>query len=78
MIRSFETIRFGKMDVRVFREQEDNYKHEMREPKELKAFIELVYHLPLEEVGREILNNYLGAVRVEITDWNHNGIIVER
>lgn len=78
MIRSFETMRFGKMDIRVFREQAEDYKHEMREPKELKAFVELIYHLPIEEIAREILSNYLGAVRVEINDWNHNGIIVER
>lgn len=75
MTLSFETVKTGKMDVRVYRIQEDDYKHEVREPTELRAYVELLYHLPYEEIAQNILDNYLGTVRVEVTDWNYNGIV---
>lgn len=79
MLMSFERIRTGRYDVKVYRHEDPvTYTHTVREPVELRAFVDLNYDLPMEEVAHRILSEYLGAVRVEISDWNHNGIIIEK
>lgn len=78
-LRSFETIRTGKFDIRVYREEDAaTYKHTVREPVELKCFCDLHYDLGHEAMAKAILENYLGAVKVVINDWNYNGLIVEK
>lgn len=76
---SCETVRTGKWDLRVWRREDPKtYKHEVREPYELRAFCERNYDMPYEELAKSILEGYLSAERVEIFDWNRNGFIFER
>ena len=46
--------------------------------KPLYALINLHYDEPVERLAHIILSEFLGAVRVEITDCTRNGIILER
>lgn len=68
----------GKYDVIVTRVEEPDYAHEIQEATELRAFISDNYDLSPSELAVKILDNYLGAVKVEVRDWNRNGVIVER
>ena len=78
---SIERVRTGKWDIEVTRAEDAiTYRHEVREPVELRGFIETYYELPAEELALKILDHYLHAVAVKVTDWNYNGIylIVEK
>jgi hypothetical protein len=54
----------GKYDVIVYRDEGSQYDHEIREATELRAFINDHYDL--------------GAVEVEVRDFNRNAIILKR
>lgn len=74
---SIERVRTGKWDIEVTRVEDPiTYKHEIREPVELRGFVETNYDLPTEELAVKILDHYLSAVAVKVTDWNYNGVYV--
>lgn len=78
---SIERVRTGKWDIEVTRAEDPiTYRHEIREPAELRCFVENHYELPTEELAVKILEQYLQAVAVKITDCNYNGVylIVEK
>lgn len=78
---SIERVRTGKWDIEVTRAEDPiTYRHEIREPVELRGFVETHYELPTEELAVKILDHYLHAVAVKVTDWNYNGVylIVEK
>lgn len=68
----------GRYDVIVTRIEEPDYSHEIQEATELRAFINENYDLRPSELAIKILDNYLGAVKVEVRDWNRNGVVIER
>lgn len=68
----------GKYDVIVYREEATEYQHEIREATELRAFINDNYELGASALAAAILDNYLGAVEVEVRDFNRNAVILKR
>jgi thiamine monophosphate synthase len=76
----------GKYDVIVWRDEGSDYNHfsastrgrEIREATELCAFINDNYDLAPSALASAILENYLGAVEVEVRDFNRNAIILKR
>lgn len=68
----------GKYDVIVYRDEGSQYDHEIREATELRAFINDHYDLSPSALASAILDNYLGAVEVEVRDFNRNAIILKR
>jgi hypothetical protein len=68
----------GKYDVIVWRDEGSDYNHEIREATELYAFINDNYDLAPSALASAILENYLGAVEVEVRDFNRNAIILKK
>lgn len=68
----------GKYDVIVYREETADYSHEIREATELRAFINDNYDLGASALAAKILEHYLGAVEVEVRDFNRNAVILKR
>lgn len=68
----------GKYDVIVTRLEEADYSHEVKEATELRDFISENYELPASALAAKILDSYLGAIKVEVRDYNRNAIVLEK
>lgn len=70
-------ISTGKHDVRLHLLEDGNYEHEVREFVELKAFIDQNYKLAAHELAKLLLESVFDAVKVEVFDFNRNGVVME-
>lgn len=68
----------GRHDVTVTRIEDPGYVHEVREATELREFISENYDLSASELAAKVMDNYLGAIKVEVRDYNRNAIILEK
>ena len=66
----------GKHAVKLYRAEDVSPDYIDNKP--LYALINLHYDEPVERIANIILDQFLGAVQVEITDCSRSGIIVTR
>lgn len=66
----------GKHSVKLYRAEDVSPDYIDNKP--LYALINLHYDEPVERLANIILDSFLGAVQVEITDCTRSGIIVTR
>jgi hypothetical protein len=76
-ITSVWQISTGKHDVRLHLLEDANYEHEIREPVELRAFVDQNYKLAAHELAKLLLESVFDAIKVEVFDFNRNGVIME-
>lgn len=76
-VTSVWQISTGKHDVRLHLLEDADYEHEVRESTELRAFVDQHYKLAAHELAKLLLESVFDAVKVEVFDFNRNGVIME-
>jgi len=76
-VTSVWQISTGKHDVRLHLLEDTDYEHEVKEPTELRAFVDQHYKLAAHELAKLLLESVFDAVKVEVFDFNRNGVIME-
>lgn len=66
----------GKHDVTIWRSEAADYLHDVREAFELREYVQLKYDLNAADLARELMEAFFDCVRVEVTDWNRNGVVL--
>ena len=76
-VTSVWQVATGKHDVRLHLLEDTDYEHEVKEPVELRAFVDQNYKLAAHELAKLLLKSVFDAVKVEVFDFNRNGVIME-
>jgi hypothetical protein len=76
-VTSVWQVSTGKHDVRLHLLEDTDYEHEVKEPVELRAFVDQNYKLPAHELAKLLLESVFDAIKVEVFDFNRNGVIME-
>ena len=76
-IQSIIRVAIGSYEVRVFLDEDSDFKYQQLGFTKLEMVVRKCEDLPMVELAREILDNPKVAV-VEIIGWDKNGVRIER